>query len=232
MVLGGDAEMESTEHWDSLGSRGGAIFMHDVGPRGSTKSYVHVDRPYYNSGPGQSNLDLSCFTLNKKYEIKAKIRLVDQNGFYYPCDPQFPPHMEFSCPMLTFLWLSPEGNEIVMEVKNDLTKTWEPGEFNEFHAVFTATEEFINANEIIWWINGPDAGINIVFDDVSIMLYGGTMMDEDDFDENPMDACAELIKSEMLKVDRLMTGRSWKFQVEAYIWIRMGLQVPRGLMKL
>ena len=103
-----------------MGSEGGSITMHNVGPDGSSKSFMHLERPHYNSGPGQENIDLSCFELNERYELKAKIKLVDGNGFPYQCDKSPESKCDDPCPMFTFVHLSGGGAEQNFPLHNSL----------------------------------------------------------------------------------------------------------------
>lgn len=168
MVKNGDAENASnTSSWFSLGAEGGSIFLHSIGPNEETKSFKHVDRPQHNSGPGQINLDTNCFKVGSYYEFRAKIKLLDENGFPYPCDRSKGPNQELSCPIVNIICPFEDGDR-VMTLVNDIESPWIMDAFNEFHAIFPASERFVEAHGTSWLFNGPRAGVSVVFDDVSL----------------------------------------------------------------
>lgn len=144
--------------------------MHGEGPVNATLSFMHSGRLHYNSGPGQS-LDLSCLQLGRIYEVKAKIKLFDHNGFPFRCfrnawaDP-------YTCPMFTIALTLSTGETRLVNEWNDIHEVpWYADHFNEFHALFQADEDMVNAVDAYWYFRGPRSDINIALDDVSIMLY-------------------------------------------------------------
>ena len=139
-----------------------------------------TSRTHFNSGPGQY-FDLGCLQVGKIYEVKAKIKLYDQNGFPFQCsgnvwnDP-------LSCPLFTIVLTLPTGEIRIINEWNDIHEVpWYADHFNEFHALFQADLELVGAVSAHWYFRGVQAGINVAFDDVSIMLYehqinsGGTV---------------------------------------------------------
>ena len=159
-----------------MGAEGGAIMMHNVGPDNTTKAFKHVDRPDSNSGPGQDNIDLDCFEVEKKYELKAKIKLVDENGFPYACNKTTDASSECDthCPIFNFVHLS-NGGEQILPLPNDIVTPWKAEEFNEYHSIFEVSETFLTSISAGFVLKGPRTGISIIFDDVSMTEYNGSL---------------------------------------------------------
>ena len=154
----------------TLGTGGGIITIHSEGPPDQTKSFKHVGRSTFNSGPGQV-LDLPCLELGKIYEVKAKIKLYDQNGFPFRCSGNFL-RDDLSCPLFTIYAKQPTGEYSFMSKWNDMKEgTWYSDYFNEFHAYFQVDMDLMGATEAFWYFRGPRADISIALDDVSIKLF-------------------------------------------------------------
>jgi len=175
-ILNGDAKAESVGAWMSMGAEGGSIMLHNVGPDNTTSAFKHVDRPNSNSGPGQENINLDCFALAKRYELKAKIKLVDENGFPFACDKNASKHIECGtfCPLFNFVHLS-DGNDQHLPLPNNIKTPWMPEEFNEYHSIFEVTQTFLDSVAAGFVMKGPRTGVNIIYDDISLTEYSGSL---------------------------------------------------------
>ena len=183
--------------WTSMGAEGGAIMMHNVGPDNTTKAFKHVDRPDSNSGPGQENIDLDCFELGKKYELKAKIKLVDENGFPFACDKTTDALSECDthCPLFNFVHLS-DGEEQILPLPNDIVTPWRAEEFNEYHSIFEVSETFLTSISAGFVMRGPRTGVSMIFDDISMTEYEGTLESTTIAETDALDGpCASLVIS-------------------------------------
>ena len=179
-----------------MGAEGGSIEINNNGPKDSTKSFIHADRPNKNSGPGQENIDVSCFKLFKRYEIKAKIKLVDENGFPYACN-KIPSSSacDTSCPLFKFVHLS-NSEEKSLPIPNSITDPWIAEEFNEYHAIFEVTQTFLDSVAPGFFFKGPRAGVSIIFDDVSLTKYEGDLEVTEIVQTDSLDgSCSSLITS-------------------------------------
>ena len=156
-----------------MGSEGGTILLHYLGPGNETRSFMHVDRPNSNSGPGQENIDLSCFQLGQSYELKAKIKLVDENGFPYHCEyNSLNTECDNSCPEFVFTYMD-DNTEQFLLIPNNITDPWIAEEFNEYYAIFEVTQDFLNSPSAGFYFRGPRGGVGILLDDVVLTAYTG-----------------------------------------------------------
>ena len=156
-----------------MGSGGGTIMLHYLGPGNETRSFMHVDRPNSNSGPGQDNIDLSCFQVGQSYELKAKIKLVDENGFPYQCEYNSTnTECDKSCPEFTFVYTNGHGQHF-LPISNSITNSWIAEEFNEYYAIFEVPPELLSSANAGFYFRGPRAGVGILLDDVILTAYRG-----------------------------------------------------------
>jgi len=169
LVTNGDAEAGDMDGWEIFGPPGGAIVEHHEGPVNLTQSFKHIDRSAFSSGPGQI-LDLPCLQLNALYEVKAKIKLFDVNGFPFRCAGNFQGD-DLSCPIFTIVVKQPTGDWKFFNSWNDMGIPWYADHFNEFHAIFQVDFDIIGGTEAYWYFRDPRADISIAFADVSIKLF-------------------------------------------------------------
>ena len=188
--------------WESKGTGGGMVMMHNEGPINQTKSFKHINRATFNSGPGQV-LDLPCLKPGKLYEVKAKIKLMDHNGFPFKCRGNYV-NDDFTCPLFTIGVKQPTGVFKFVSKWNDIREVpWYADHFNEFHAIFQVDpviHEGVNAH---WYFRGPRADITIALDDVSIKLYEHQPLDSDDPVVKPP-GCQSKLKSFQLALLRFL----------------------------
>lgn len=178
-----------------MGAGGGSIVINNVGPEGATKSFMHLDRPNRNCGPGQKIVDKNFFQLYKKFQLKAKIKLINQHGFPYACNNNpTTSACDCACPELSFVYSS-NGVEQYLSIPNSITAPWIAEEFNEYHAIFEVNEAFVNADESSFFFKGPRAGVSIIFDDVSIKEVYGMMSATVSPETLIPDSCASLVTS-------------------------------------
>ena len=164
--------------WESKGTGGGLVLMHNEGPMNQTKSFKHINRATFNSGPGQL-LDLPCLQQGKLYEVKAKIKLMDHNGFPFKCLGNYI-NDDFSCPLFTIVVKQPTGDTKYVSKWNDIREVpWYADHFNEFHAIFQVDLDILGGVDAYWYFRGPRADITIALDDVSIKLYEHQPADSD-----------------------------------------------------
>ena len=165
--------------------------MHNFGPGDATKSFKAIDREASSSGPGQS-FDPSCLELNKIYEVRAKIRLLDENGFPFQCT-TLSMYKDGTCPAFTLIADTPTGYDKVITGRNDMKQVWRANEYNEFHFFFSVNEDIKNAVEPYWYFRGPKVGVTMLLDDVSIMKYENQLDDDenDPFEDAP--DCNQLV---------------------------------------
>ena len=115
-------------------------------------------------------MELPCLELGKIYEVKAKIKLYDQNGFPLRCIGNIW-RDDLSCPIFTIYAKLPSGDWKYISKWNDMQQGWYADYFNEFHALFQVDTDLLGATEAYWYFRGPRADISIAVDDVSIRLY-------------------------------------------------------------
>ena len=130
-----------------------------------------LNRGNVNSGPGQ-DISTDCLEAGKQYKITAKVQITDANDDVVVCDkyaewldPNF-------CPLFTIQAQTPNG-DAKLNLGNDNDVDWDAGIWNEYNVIFTIDSRLESALSARVFIRGPPAGINIYFDDVSIIEYVG-----------------------------------------------------------
>jgi len=122
-------------------------------------------------GLGQ-NLDTRCMELGKKYEIKAKVRMVSNNGGADPtCSYQKTGAGDDNCPRAN-IKSSIAGVPTYIDLAvGKMNVPWVAGDWNFLYGSFTVTPIMNAADHVALYFDGPDRGIDIEIDDVEIYSH-------------------------------------------------------------
>jgi len=155
-----------TAGWFNNG--GGSIDIIAGGDSGNSKAFVHTGRTAIQFGPGQV-LDRKCLEKDMKYEINAKFKLRDELGNFVGCDKSKPWKDENYCLIMTYVMTLPRVKSQVRDhIGNEYGGGWVRDEFNSFKSILTVTPDMAKAKEIYFYFQGPRAGVDIIFDNVSM----------------------------------------------------------------
>jgi len=113
-------------------------------------------------------LDTRCMTLNSKYDISAKVKLVDPSGGTPTCDPNSRSVGGTRCPRAN-IRASKNGNPTSYSyaVGNTLAP-FAAGEWNTLYGTFTVDSNMVNADQIAFYVDGVAENVDIMIDQVSI----------------------------------------------------------------
>lgn len=193
LVKNGDAENNSLEHWETWNSPFGEMRMHNVGPPNATRSFLLTERTEYGSAAGQ-RIDTECLPAEPVlYEVRAKIKLLDRNGFPLHCNKNALRFSPGGCPMFTLKVPRPDGTQGYVTKFNDMGVPWVAGAFNEFHAFLTITPDVKASIDPYWFFQGPEGGVIVAMDDISIRPYEEQPVVEEQTPVPDPPICGELI---------------------------------------
>lgn len=122
-------------------------------------------------------LDTRCMVYGQKYEITAKVKMVysDAAATGNPtCDPNTVLPGPGKCPranIRTSIATQPTS------YLNDVGKTLGPivpGEWNDLFGSFRVTQEMVDADNVALYFEGPETGVDILLDDVSLVPVAGS----------------------------------------------------------
>ena len=116
-------------------------------------------------GP-KASLSHSCLESGRRFEVLAKIKLMDDNLNAVDCDPLA--GINSHCPILTIHYTTLSGEEKWMYVGNINFSGWDMYNFNDFHGVFVVSEELALSTEAYFYFERPSPGTVIMLDNVEI----------------------------------------------------------------
>lgn len=144
--------------------------MNQFGPFGSTRSFKHVGRSWYNSGPAQ-RFSNDCFRRGTRLEFEAKIQLKDTTGLPYACRTELTLD-KHTCPYLTIRYYSTSRRWKNIIIYNGNTEPYTDG-FNTFKAGIDIPDDVKNwRGSTSFFFQGPPSGHEILFDDVKLDVTG------------------------------------------------------------
>ena len=119
LVRSGHAEIGDWSAWQAWPIEDNStIALHHQGPTLNELAFKHIGRINANSGPGQY-FDKNCFVAGMVFEIIAKIKLIDVNGFSYACTGNKLTDLK-CCPVLTIVIVLPTGEHRYLDKWNDI----------------------------------------------------------------------------------------------------------------
>lgn len=169
LITNTNAENDSLMGWQS--NDGGFITIRDGGSMGSAHSFVHSHRTGHWMGPRQ-DIDVGCLVEGKIYEFNAHIKLELEDGTPFACDKSAAWKTELTCPLVTIKCNI--GTTIKSYYANNLFGVdWLENEFNIYRGEMEVKPEMATAESCYWYIQGPSAGKNIVFDNINLRYVSG-----------------------------------------------------------
>jgi len=167
LVSNNNAEYEngSLVNWKVNG--GGYISIREGGYGGSNHSFIHTHRTSINYGPLQQ-LSVACLhKIGDEFTFDAEIKLLDEDGNFFACDKSAEWKSDLTCPLLSFESTHPSGLKR-NHYSNNYGGDWQSDSWNQYRATVTVTKEMTESNKISFYLQGPRAGISIIFDHVTL----------------------------------------------------------------
>jgi len=162
-VVNGDFETGNTFGWFT--NHGGELSIYRCEENGGDFCLKHSQRTTKYMGP-KASLSHSCLESGRRFEVLAKIKLMDDNLNAVDCDPLA--GINSHCPILTIHYTTLSGEEKWMYVGNINFSGWDMYNFNDFHGVFVVSEELALSTEAYFYFERPSPGTVIMLDNVEI----------------------------------------------------------------
>lgn len=164
LVANGGAEEGIVVPWESHSS--GRIDIVSGGANDSSKAFKMSGRSSFRSGPKQK-IDIECLIEGTEYEFHAKVKLEDEKGNPFFCHNEAKWQSGLFCVVLT-VGIAEQSGIKILNLPNESPDYWNEHDYNEFRAVFVATKELLSGYDMFFVMRGPDTGVSIIFDEVSI----------------------------------------------------------------
>ena len=126
-------------------------------------------------GP-KHGLPTECFIQGLRYQLDAKIKLLDENNLPFQCDKEHAWTEEYACPLLTFQLEMGHDNEGVIGVDdmkwlyygNVAPGVWNANQWNNFKAYIDANDDIASAMGGYLYIERPRAGVTMIVDEITV----------------------------------------------------------------
>ena len=114
-------------------------------------------------------IDTRCMTAGKRYDITAKVKLIDPTGATVPkCDPNFRGVGGTRCPRANIRSSESGTPTSYSYALGNTLAPFTAGEWNVLYGSFTIDDNMEAADQIAFYIDGVIHGIDIVIDDVYV----------------------------------------------------------------
>lgn len=185
MIVNPDFEWGNTTGWNV--NMGGILGIRACNINDGQYCLQVSQRTSRHMGPRQL-LDTSCFEVGKKFELHAKIALLDSAWQPFMCDKDAGLYSQ--CPLLTFNYITASGDEKWRYAGNRAEGDWVADSFNEYYALFDITADMVNSTRFYFYFERPPAGVNMVFDNIQM---GEVLTQVDTTYTDALQACNKLV---------------------------------------
>jgi len=146
---------------------GGSGFYEYIKDGSGGHYFQYSHRTVDSDGPRQY-LSLNCLVEGMAYDFKAKVKLLDEDGYPFVCDSARQLRTDDYCVDVVIDMDFPTSKSR-LRFLNENPGSWTATEFNDFYFKFIPTEEMLSADKLSFRIAGPHPSVTILFDDVSLI---------------------------------------------------------------
>jgi len=167
MVPRGDFEDEDYGGWHIRHS--GSLQIYDEGALGGSKSLLVVERTLPGSGL-KFDTNGTCLVEGKRYEFKAQVKLLTEDGQPFNCTKSKGYNDPKSCPLFGFEYVT-NGVTGTKFYGNEDPTIFSSNEWNPYRAIFTVPHELATSDDAFFMVQGPAPGIGIIIDQVTLNTF-------------------------------------------------------------
>jgi len=194
LIRNGDFELTNDilngSHWYHSGAG-----MEIVDDPIAGKALATIERDHIGQGLA-TFLDTRCITVKQRYIVQAMVKLVHSNvpALIPTCDPLKRSPGGDSCARGNIRWSSagtPIGVNLALPddiqvgsygIAHMLSQSFVAGSWNRMFGFFTVDENMTTADNVAFFVDGPEKDVNIVIDNVSIALLHDECFVNGDFE--------------------------------------------------
>jgi len=117
----------------------------------------------------QQDISTGCLnTAGDQYIFAAQLKLEDSQGNPFACDKSAAWANALTCPLLSVEIQHPTKGMKRYHFGNTFSSAWDVSGWNSYHATITLDQDIVEADSAFWFLQGPDSGISMIFDNVAL----------------------------------------------------------------